>query len=104
MKGGQTTKDGQGQVGLFMDSREELSGAEMRQQQHTWALLLELDGAAIPWNTSIKKYQRGRLVYIAEALEQPFLLPKGMEDLRHVRQLDLLMSLKRDLAMVSSSS
>ena len=104
MKGGQTTKDGQGQVGLFMDSREELSGAEMRQQQHTWALLLELDGAAIPWNTSIKEYQRGRLVYIAEALEQSLLLPKGMEDLRHVRQLDLLMSLKRDLAMVSSSS
>ena len=104
MKGGQTTKDGQGQVGLFMDSREELSGAEMRQQQHTWALLLELDGAAIPWNTSIKEYQRGRLVYISEALEQPLLLPKGMEDLRHVRQLDLLMSLKRDLAMVSSSS
>ena len=87
-----------------VDSREDPSEVEVLQQQHTWASRLELDGASIPWSASIKEYQRGHLAYIAEALEQPLLLPKDMDTLRHVRQPDLFMSLKRDLAMVSSSS
>ena len=37
-----------------------------------------------------------------EALEQPLLLPKDMEAYRRYTQNDLLLSLKRDLAMVSS--
>ena len=41
-------------------------------------------------------------MYLAQALEQPFLLPKDMEALRRMRQPDLFMSLKRDLAMVSA--
>ena len=40
-------------------------------------------------------------MYLAQALEQPLLLPKDMEALRRMRQLDLFRSLKRDLAMVS---
>ena len=41
-------------------------------------------------------------MYFAQALEQPLILPKDMEALRRMRQPDLFMSLKRDLAMVSA--
>ena len=39
---------------------------------------------------------------MAEALERSLLLPKDMVTLKHMRQLDLFLSLKRDLALVSS--
>ena len=87
-----------------MDSREDPSGAEVCQQQRTWAPWLELDGTTIPWNFSIREFQKGHSAYVVKALEQPLLLPKDMEALRHVRQLDLFMSLKRNLTMVSSPS
>lgn len=38
---------------------------------------------------------------MAEALEKPLLLLKDMEALKNMRQYDLFMSLKRDLALVS---
>ena len=87
-----------------VDSRKEPNGAEVCQQQRTWASQLEMEGAAIPWNSSVREFQRGHSAYVAKALEQPLLLPKDMEALKHMRQPDLFMSLKRDLAMVSSSS
>ena len=89
---------------LSVDSREDPSMAEVCQQQRTWAPRLELDGAAIPWNSSIREFQRGHSAYVAETLDQPLLLPKDMDALRHMRQPDLFMSLKRDLAMISSLS
>ena len=39
--------------------------------------------------------------HVAEALEQPLLLPKDMEAYRNLNHLELFLSLKRDLAMVS---
>ena len=86
----------------LMDSREDLGRAEVRQPQRAWALQLELVGAAIPLNSSIREFQRGHSSYIAEALKQPLLLPKDMVALRQMRQPDLFMSLKRDLAIVGS--
>lgn len=61
---------------------------------------LELDGAAISWSSSIREFQRGYAHYVAEALKQP-LLPKDMDALKNMRQQDLFMPLKRDLALVS---
>ena len=52
-----------------VDSKEEPNGAEVRQQQHTWAPRLELDGTPIPWNSSIREFQRGHSAYIAETLK-----------------------------------
>jgi len=52
-----------------VDSKEEPSGAEVRQQQRTWAPRLELDDVAIPWNASIREFQRERSTYVAEALK-----------------------------------
>ena len=39
---------------------------------------------------------------MAEALERPLLLPKDMDALKHMRQPDFFLSLKWDLALVSS--
>ena len=65
-----------------MESREEMERAEVRMPPHTWSPRLEVDGAAIPYNASIREYNRGRVGYIAEALEQPVLLPRDMEAYR----------------------
>ncbi|XP_030964273.1 axoneme-associated protein mst101(1)-like [Quercus lobata] len=43
----------------------------------------------------------GHSAHIVEALEQPLLLPKDIDALRRVRQPDLFLSLKRDLAMIT---
>jgi len=64
---------------LFEDSRDEQDKVEVRVAQRTWGARLEVDGAPIPWNTSVREYQRGRARYNAEALEQPMLLPRDMD-------------------------
>ena len=43
-------------------------------------------------------------MHVAEALEQPLLLPKDMDALRKLKQHDLFLSLKRDLALISPQS
>ena len=63
-----------------------------------------MDGAPIPWDASVREFQKGRASYIAEALEQPLLLPKDMDAYKCFIQNDLFLSLKRDLAMVNYSS
>ena len=75
--------------------------AEVLPLNLTWNLQLELDGAAIPWNSTIREFQRGNAHYLINALEQPFMLPKDMAALKNVKQKDLFLSLKRDLALVS---
>ena len=87
-----------------MDSQEEQNRADVRMTQRTRSPQLEVDGTPIPWNASVREFQRGRVGYIAEALEQPLLLPKDMEAYRRFTQNDLFLSLKRDLAMVNSLS
>ena len=87
-----------------VDSREEQTRANVRLPQRTWSPWLEVDGTAIPWNTSIRDFQRGRAGYIAEVVEQPLLLPRDMEAYRRFKQNNFFLSLKRDLAMVSNLS
>ena len=74
----------------------------MRATPRTWSPKLELDGVAIPYNTLVREYNRGRAGYVAEALEQPLLLPRDMEAYRRFSQPEIFLSLKRDLAMVSN--
>ena len=78
--------------------------AKVRLPQRVWSPWLEVDRAAIPWNAFIREYQRGHSAHVAESLEQPLLLPKDMEALRKLKQHDLFLSLKRDLALVSPNS
>ena len=86
----------------FVESREDPHAAHVRRTPRTWSPKLEVDGVPITWDTSIRNYQGGQAGHIAEALEQPLLPPKDMEAYRRFSQPELFLSLKRDLAMVSS--
>ena len=68
-KGAKQQKTAKDKRTSSVDNREEPSKAGVRQQQRVWAPRLELDDAAIPWNSSIRELQRGHSAYIAEALE-----------------------------------
>jgi len=83
-----------------VESRDELERVEVRVALRIWSPQLEVDGAPIPYNASVREYQRGQTGYIAEALEQPMLLHRDMDAYRHFSQNELFLSLKRDLAMV----
>ena len=84
-----------------MESKEDSLKAEVRRPQRTWSPRLELDGALIPWDASVRNFQLGHSTYVVEALKQPFLLPRDMDAYKRFKQPDLFLSLKRDLAMVS---
>ena len=60
-----------------------------------------MDGAPIAWDASLRHYRGGHVGHVAEALEQPLLLPKDMEAYRTFSHSELFLSLKRDLTMVS---
>jgi len=59
---------------------------------------MELLFLAMPPSETSKGGMAG---YVANAMEQPLLLPKDMADLRSVRKYEVFLGLKRDLAMVS---
>ena len=75
----------------------------MRRAPRIWSPKLELDGAPLAWDTSVKNYQGGQAGHIAEALEQPLLLPRDMDAYKRFGQQELFLSLKKDLTMVSNS-
>ena len=75
--------------------------AQVRQPIRTWSPKLEVDGASIAWDTSLRHYREGHAGHVVETLEQPFLLPKDMEAYRSFTHPELFLSLKRDLTMVS---
>ena len=77
--------------------------AHVRRTPRIWSPKLELDSVPITWDTSIRNYQGGQAGHVAEALEQPLLLPRDMEAYRRFNQQELFLSLKGDLAMVSNS-
>ena len=97
-KKGKETKEPKEKRTRSVDSRDK---AAIRREQRTWLPRLELDGAPISWDATLWESQRGQASFLAEALQQPLLLPRDMEGLRATRQPDLFMSLKRDMAMVS---
>ena len=84
-----------------VNSREELPVAQVRRPTRTWSPKLEVDGVPIAYDASLRHYREGHVGRVAEALEQPLLLPKNMKAYRNFNHLELFLSLKRDLAMVS---
>ena len=97
------SKDQRSKRSSSVESREYPLAAQVRCTPHTWFPKLEVDGVPIAWDTSIRNYQRGQAGHVAEALEQPLLLPRDMEAYRRFNQQELFLFLKRDLAMVSNS-
>ena len=55
----------------------------------------------IVYDASLRHYRGGHAGLVAEALEQPLLLPNDMKAYRNFNHPELFLSLKRDLAMVS---
>ena len=84
-----------------VDSREEPLVAQVCRPTCIWSPKLEVDGVPIAWDSSLKHYRGGHAGHVAEALEQPLLLPKDMKSYRSFTQSKLFLSLKRDMAMVS---
>ena len=97
-KKGKETKKPRDKRTRSTDTRDE---AATRREQRTWSPRIELDGVSIPWDATLWEFQREQASYLADALQQPLLLPRDMEGLRKTRQPELFMSLKRDMAMVS---
>ena len=75
--------------------------AQVRYPARIWSPKLEVDGVPIAWDSSLRHYRGGHVGHVVEALEQPLFLPKDMESYMSFTQLELFLSLKRDLAMVS---
>ena len=70
------THDSRNKRASSTENREEHLTAEVRRGTNDWSPKLTLDGAAIPLDASLRNYAGGKAGYIAEALEQPLLLPK----------------------------
>ena len=62
----QKTKDHRDKKSKFMESRDDV---EVRRPQRTWAPVIEMDGAPIPYDSTIKESNRGHSMYLAQALE-----------------------------------
>ena len=77
--------------------------AQVRRLTRTWSPVLEVDGVPIAYDATLRHYRGGHAGLIAEALEQPLLLPKDMEAYRTFNHPELFLSLKKDLVMVSDS-
>ena len=86
-----------------MDSREEPPVAQVRRSPIIWSPVLEVDGVPIAMDASLRHFRGGHAGRMAEALQQPLLLPQDMAAYRSFNHPDLFLSLKRDLAMVSNS-
>ena len=63
--------------------------------------MLEVDGIPIAFDATLRHYRRGHTGLVAEALEQPLLLPQDMAAYKSFNHVELFLSLKRDLAMVN---
>ena len=87
----------------LVDSREEPPVAQVRRHTRTWSPVLEVDGMPIAYDATLRHYRGRHAGLVAEALEQPLLLPQDMEAYRIFNHPELFLSLKRDLAMVSDS-
>ena len=70
----------------YVDSREDPPVAQVRHPSRIWSPKLEVNGVPIASDSSIMHYHGRHAGHIAEALEQPLLLPKNMEAYKHFSQ------------------
>ena len=78
-------------------------GHDRRPRVQSWNPPLVLNGSPLPLDSSIREFQKGKASYVADALEQPLLLPQDMADLRTMKKHKVFLTLKMDLALVSFS-
>ena len=66
-----------------------------------WAPHMELNVAPLLSDAFIQDFQQGTAGYVIDVMEQCLLLPRGMANLKSMRQHEVFLRLKRDLAMVN---
>ena len=98
------TQDHRNRRSHSVDNREEPPVAQVRRSPRTWSPVLEVDGAPIAIDATLRHFRGGHAGLMAEALQQPLLLPQDMAAYRSFNHPNLFLSLKRDLAMVSNST
>ena len=86
-----------------VDNREEPPATQVRRSPRTWSPALEVDGAPIAIDATLRHFRGGHAGLMAEALQQPLLLLQDMAAYRGFNHSDIFLSLKMDLAMVSNS-
>ena len=87
-----------------MDNQEEPPAAQVRWSPRTWSPILEVDGAPIVMDATLRHFRGGHAGLLVEALEQPLLLSQDMAAYRNFNHPNLFLSLKRDLVIVSYSA
>ena len=55
-------------------------------------------------NASLKDFNKGKGIYVADALERSLLLPVDMADLKNLRRQEIFLNMKRYLGMVRFST
>ena len=72
------TQDHRSRRSNSVDNREEILVAQVRRSARTWSPVLEVDGMPIAFDATLRHYREGHAGLVAEALEQPLLLPQDM--------------------------
>ena len=54
-----------------------------------------LHGEPLMDNTSLRDFNKGEGIYVADALERSLLLPVDMADLKNLRRQEVFLSMKR---------
>ena len=98
------TQDHRSRRSSSVDNREEAPVAQVRRSPRTWSPVLEVDGMPVALDATFRHFRGGHAGLLAEALQQPLLLPQDMVVYRSFNHPELFLSLKRDLAMVSNSA
>ena len=63
----------------------------MRRLTRTWSPVLEVDGVPVAYDATLKHYRGGHAGLVAEAPEQPLLLPKDMEAYKNFNHPELFL-------------
>ena len=63
-----------------------------------------LHGEPLKDNASLKDFNKGKGIYVADALERSLLLPADMANLKNLRRQEIFLSMKRYLGMVRFST
>ena len=95
------TQDHRSKRSHFVDNRKEPPAAQVRWSPRTWSPVLEVDGAPIAIDATLRHFRGGHAGLMTEALQQPLLFPQDMAAYKSFNHPDLFLSLKRDLAIVS---
>ena len=69
------TQDHRSRRSNSVDNREEHLVAQVHRPARTWSPVLKVDGMPIAYNATLRHYHGGHAGLVAEALEQPLLLP-----------------------------